>query len=70
MKIPEYLFDQFLEEAYKLNLRGQLGIGISLEVDRLPEETQALYLAREPVMVEGKYRNIIAIEVGKREIRK
>ncbi len=66
LKIPEYLFDQFLEEAYKLNLRGQLNIGISLEVDRLPEETQALYLAQEPVMVEGKYRNIIAIEVGKR----
>ena len=60
MKIPEYLFDQFLERAYYERLK----IRISLEVDKLPEETDAIYLKRTPVMVDGKYRNIIAIDLA------
>jgi hypothetical protein len=37
-----------------------------MEVDKLPEETKAMYLTKEPVMIDGKYRNIIAIDVSKR----
>lgn len=62
MKMPEELFDSFLEEAYKLNLKGQLQIRISLEVDKLPEETQAMYLIQKPVIIYGQSRNIIAID--------
>jgi hypothetical protein len=65
MKISEHVFEAFLNSIYKLNLAGQLKVQISLEVDRLPEETQAMYLKQEPVMVDGKYRNIIAIDVTK-----
>lgn len=67
MKISEHLFETFLEETYKMNLSGDLKIRISLEVDKLPEETKAAYIKREPVMVDGKYRNIIAIDVTKGE---
>lgn len=67
MKISEQLFEQFLDTIYKLNLAGQLKIRISLEVDKLPEETKAMYLKQEPVMVDGRYRNIIAIDVAKGE---
>jgi hypothetical protein len=35
-----------------------------LEVDKLPDETQVMYVQREPVMVDGKYRNIIAIDLA------
>jgi len=66
MRISQYLFDSFLEKAYFLNLKGHLKVKISLEADKLPQETKALYLRREPVMVDGKYRNIIAIDVSKR----
>jgi hypothetical protein len=66
LKISEYLFEEFLERAYRLNLSRKLPIGISLEVDKLPEETTAMYLKREPVLVDGRYRNIIAIDVAKR----
>jgi len=65
MKISEYLFGTFLEFAYRLNLEGNLKVRISLEVDKLPEETKAMYLKQEPVMVDGRYRNIIAIDVTK-----
>ncbi len=65
MKISDYVFQNYLENVYKLNLAGTLKIRISLEVDKLPEETKAIYLKREPVMVDGKYRNIIAIDVTK-----
>ena len=65
MKISEHVFEAFLNSIYKLNLAGQLKVQISLEVDKLPEETQAMYLKQEPVMVDGKYRNIIAIDVTK-----
>lgn len=65
MKIPEYTFDEFLGNAYQLSLADELRIRISLEVDKLPEETNAMYLKRAPVMVEGKYRNIIAVDIRK-----
>ncbi|MEX2633666.1 MAG: hypothetical protein WD267_06505 [Balneolales bacterium] len=65
MKISERKFEDLLNHAYKLNLNGTLKIKISLEVDKLPEETKAIYLKQEPVMVEGKYRNIIAIDITK-----
>jgi hypothetical protein len=60
LKIPEYLFDQFLEHAYHEKFK----IRISLEVDKLPEETNAIYLRRAPVMINGKYRNIIAVDLA------
>lgn len=62
MRIPGYIFDEFLQETYFLNLKGELHIQISLEADRLPHETNAIYLKREPVLVNGKYKNIIAID--------
>ena len=65
MKISEQSFQAFLEESYKLNLSNNLKIKISLEVDKLPEETKMMYLKREPVMVAGKHRNIIAIDLTK-----
>jgi len=66
LKISDYLFEEFLDKAYRLNLLGELPtIRISLEVDKLPEETNAIYLKQEPVMVDGRYRNIIAIDVAK-----
>lgn len=64
LKISEYVFKQFLDSVYIKNLTGNLKIKISLEVDRLPEETKAMYLKQEPVMVDGRYRNIIAIDVS------
>ena len=67
IKISEYTFHEFLDYTYKLNLSGELTIKISLEVDKLPEETKVMYLTREPVMVDGKYRNIISIDVTKEE---
>lgn len=67
MKISQQLFDEFLEKAYRLNLVGQLKVNISLEADKLPQETSAMYLKREPVMVDGRYRNIIAIDITRGE---
>lgn len=60
MKIPEYLFDKFLGHVYH---NRHLRVRISLEVDKLPDETKVMYLRREPVMVDDKYRNIIAIDL-------
>jgi hypothetical protein len=65
LKIPEYLFDDFLKEAYKLNIKGQLNINFSLEADKLPQETSAIYMKREPIMIDERYRNIIAIDITK-----
>ncbi|NQT60358.1 MAG: hypothetical protein HQ557_15365 [Bacteroidetes bacterium] len=65
LKISMHTFEESLNEIYRLNLTGQLQIKISLEVDKLPEETNAMYMKREPVMVDGSYRNIIAIDVAK-----
>lgn len=61
LRIPSFVFDDFLQNTYSLNLQGKLHIQISLEADRLPQETNALYLKREPILVHGKYKNIIAI---------
>ena len=66
LKISSYVFEQYLNIIYRLNLIGELRIRISLEVDKLPEETNMMYLKREPVKVDGSYRNIIAIDVTKR----
>jgi hypothetical protein len=65
MKISESTFTVLLEMLYKLNLAGQSNISISLESDKLPEETNVMYLKREPVMIAGKYRNIIAVDITK-----
>jgi len=65
LKISSQTFEKLLNEVYRLNLQGGLRISIALEVDRLPEETNAMYLKQEPVMVDGSYRNIIAIDVTK-----
>lgn len=65
LKISSSLFEEFLNEIYKLSLQGKISIKISLEVDKLPEETNAIYLKRDPIMVNGSYRNIIAIDVSK-----
>jgi len=67
MRIPSYIFDDFLEKIYIMNLKGEvpLQVQISLEADRLPQETNALYLKREPVLIGGKYKNIIAIDYNK-----
>jgi len=65
LKISMHTFEETLNEIYRLNISGQLNIRISLEVDKLPEETSVMYMKREPVMVDGSYRNIIAIDVAK-----
>lgn len=61
LRIPSFVFDDSLEHTYLLNLQGKLKIQISLEADRLPYETNAMYLKREPVLINGKLKNIIAI---------
>lgn len=60
LKIPEFMFDELLSYAYHERLK----IRISLESDKLPEETSAMYLKRAPVMINGKYHNIIAIDLA------
>jgi len=67
MKISETTFENLLNSIYLKNLSGDLKIKISLEVDKLPEDTKSMYIKRAPVMVDGKYRNIIAIDIGKKE---
>jgi hypothetical protein len=65
MRIPSYHFNECLEKTYLMNIRGEMDAQISLEADRLPHETNAMYLKREPVLVNGKYKNIIAIDYKK-----
>ena len=65
LKISDRTFESLLDDVYKLNIQGKLRVKIALEVDRLPEETKAIYLKREPVLVDGKIRNIIGIDVSK-----
>jgi hypothetical protein len=65
MKISENTFNDFLKKAYLLNLKNNLKIKISLETDKLPSENKAFYLKREPVLIGGKLKNIIAIELKK-----
>jgi hypothetical protein len=66
LKIAEFIFDTLLNDTYKLNVSGDLRIGISLESDKLPQETSAMYLKREPIVIDGKYKNIIAIDISTR----
>ncbi|EXZ22228.1 hypothetical protein M086_4043 [Bacteroides fragilis str. S13 L11] len=47
-----------------MNLKGEIRVKISLEADKLPQETNAMYLKREPILVNGKYKNIISINYG------
>jgi hypothetical protein len=63
-RIPGFVFDEFLEQAYQMNLKGKTQVKISLEADKLPQETNAMYLKREPILINGKYKNIIAINYG------
>jgi hypothetical protein len=63
-RIPGFVFDEFLGRAYLLNLKGEIRVKISLEADKLPQETNAMYLKREPILVNGKFKNIIAINYG------
>lgn len=66
MKISETIFEKFLNQTYNLNIKGKLKIRIALEVDKLPEETKAIYLKQTPVNVKGKFYNILAIDLSKR----
>jgi hypothetical protein len=65
LRIPSFVFNDFLEKTYHESLKGLTKIQISLEADRLPYETSAMYLKREPVLVNGLYKNIIAIDYKK-----
>lgn len=65
MKIPSFVFNSFLQMAYNENLKGETKIQISLEADRLPQETNAMYLKREPVIINNQQKNIIAIDYKK-----
>lgn len=64
-RIPSFVFNEFLEKIYLRNLKGETKVQISLEADRLPYETNAMYLKREPVSVNGQFKNIIAIDYRK-----
>lgn len=63
LKLSYKTFVVFLEHAYQLNLKNKLRIKISLEADRLPFETKAMYLKRDPIIIDNKQRNIIAIDL-------
>jgi hypothetical protein len=65
-RIPSFIFNEFLEKIYNKNLKGETRVQISLEADRLPYETNAMYLKREPVSINGQYKNIIAIDYRKK----
>ena len=65
LKISNKTFQDLLETLYLLNIKGQTTIRISLEADRLPEETKAMYQKRDPIMIEGTFKNIIAIDLKK-----
>jgi hypothetical protein len=63
-KISEKRFEILLNESYEKSLASELKIKISLEVDRVPSETSATYLRREPILVRSNPYNIIAIDLG------
>ena len=63
-RIPGFVFDDFLEKTYIMNLKGEIRVKVSLEADKLPKETSAMYLKREPILVNGTYKNIISINYG------
>lgn len=61
LKISYEQFSEFLNIAYEKSLNGNTSYSISLEADKLPEETNAIYIKREPIFVNGKNRNIISL---------
>lgn len=63
LKISYSLFQELIELVYFLNLNNETTIKISLEADRLPDESKLAYQKREPVIIEGQLRNIIAIDL-------
>lgn len=65
-RIPSFIFNEFLEKIYNKNLKGETAVQISLEADRLPHENNAMYLKREPVSINGQYKNIVAIDYRKK----
>ncbi|MCR1024285.1 hypothetical protein NQT66_05665 [Cellulophaga baltica] len=65
LKLPSFKFNEFLQETYNESLKGETKIQISLEADRLPQETNAMYLKREPVIINKQQKNIIAIDYKK-----
>ncbi len=65
LKLPSFIFNEFLQETYNESLKGETKIQISLEADRLPQETNAMYLKREPVIINNQHKNIIAIDYKK-----
>ena len=65
IRIPSFVFNEFLQRTYNNSLKGLTRVQISLEADRLPYETNAMYLKREPVLVNEVYKNIIAIDYKK-----
>jgi hypothetical protein len=65
LRISSYKFDEFVENAYKHSQDSSIPVRISLEADRLPEETTAMYLKREPVVINGHSKNIISIDYKK-----
>jgi hypothetical protein len=65
LKISNKTFQDLIEKLYLLNIKGLTTIKISLEADRLPEETKAMYQKRDPIMIEGTFKNIIAIDLKK-----
>jgi hypothetical protein len=65
LRISNEDFSAYLENLYQLNLRNEVKIKISLETDKLPSETNAMYLTREPIMIDNQPRNIIAIDIQK-----
>jgi len=65
LKISNKIFQDLLEKLYLLNIKGLTTIRISLEADRLPEETKAMYQKRDPIVIEGSFKNIIAIDLKK-----
>ena len=61
LKISYEQFSEFLNIAYRKSLKGSTSYTISLEADKLPEETNAIYIKREPIFINGKNRNIISL---------
>ena len=68
LKISEPTFEHFLNVIYKLNLTKKTTVSISIESDRIieDEKRQLRYIKQEPVIVDGKQRNIIAINVARK----
>lgn len=61
LKISYEQFSEFLNKAYEKSLNSNTSYTISLEADKLPEETNAIYIKREPIFINGKNRNIISL---------